>query len=257
MDAIGEDADALVERAASGDREAEERLIGLARPLVARYLRSRIDTAEDRECLEQTILIRVARGLDRFQRQCPFSAWALHIAANCLKTYYAARGRSPQQNSLDALEAEGKVPESAIEAGPFDQVQSNSIVEGWLTWVREACTPDQARVILLAYQCESIEEVAATMRIGSATAWSHFRRGRAHLLAYVAEHYPDALGGKGALHAAANACSQAGGRNALTSEERLAIDEPNRRRKALQSACLKLAPFLPLPSLVLLLKGLT
>src|SRR5688572_8353744 len=83
---------ALVARAQGGDQQAFADLYEAYRPLVYRFLRRRIDGADEVvEDLTEDVFVKLYEKLDRYvERGLPFTAWLYRIAHNQLVDHLRA-----------------------------------------------------------------------------------------------------------------------------------------------------------------------
>lgn len=244
------DQKALLKQAQAGDVRAMESVLEPHRPLVRNYLSKRVRSQEDCEDLVQEVFVSAVRALASFRNECPLGSWLLCIAANQLTKYYKKLEYQNRTDSLDANDNSQKVHENEVipSLNFMEEVGDRVMVEQWLEAARRICTAVEFRVIWLYYRYETMEEVAGLLDIPASTASSHFRRGRAKLLAYLFEHQPEALGGREAIRQAIEQLqSSPHSSDRLNQKEMRAIDNPRRSSKVFRSACLKIAKHLQLP----------
>lgn len=240
--------------ALAGDRDAANGLWRQYRPWIDGYVRKRARTVDDAEDLVQNIFLRAARNLANFRGECSFPQWLLRIAANELKNYYErVLGRQPSQLhpthekiSLDLQQAGG-------EPGPYERTEARLDAEAVLEVARSACSEVEVAVLMMVYQGESMEEIAELSGMNAATVRSHFLRARGKLLARLMVDRPDMVGGVPAIEAAMNRLRAEG---AVSEREEIAAQAPSARSEAFRSVCIKIARYLPLPVLALLVGGM-
>jgi RNA polymerase sigma-70 factor (ECF subfamily) len=147
----------LVARAQQGDQQAFATLYETYRPLVYRFLRRRLDGADEAvEDLTEDVFVKLYEKLDRYvERGLPFTAWLYRIAHNQLVDYVRTLPRH-QARSLD---------------GVVDVAETQATAEYRSVLDRETLAPALARltdeqrqaVELRFLQGMSVAETAATM----------------------------------------------------------------------------------------------
>ncbi|HZO33105.1 MAG TPA: sigma-70 family RNA polymerase sigma factor [Chloroflexota bacterium] len=99
----------LVARAEAGDQEAFATLYEQYRPLVYRFLRRRLDGADETvEDLTEDVFVKLYEKLDRYvERGLPFTAWLYRISHNQLVDYV----RTLPRHTAQPLDLVADVPE--------------------------------------------------------------------------------------------------------------------------------------------------
>ena len=147
----------LVVRAQQGDRAAFAALYEEYSPLVYRFLRRRLDGADENvEDLTEDVFVKVYEKLDRYvERGLPFSAWVYRIAHNHLVDHL----RSLPRTTASSLDEVTEVPERAATAA-FGRVLDRQSLEPALARL----TPEQRQAVELRFlQGMSVAETAAAM----------------------------------------------------------------------------------------------
>ncbi len=147
----------LVVVAQQGDQAAFAALYEQISPLVYRFLRRRLDGADEIvEDLTEDVFVKVYEKIDRYvERGLPFSAWLYRIAHNHLVDYLRALPR----NSATSLDAVAEVPERAANVA-FSRVLDRQSLAPALARL----TPEQRQAIELRFmQVMSVAEAAKTM----------------------------------------------------------------------------------------------
>jgi RNA polymerase sigma-70 factor, ECF subfamily len=146
MTVSGDQLDAVVAEAVAGGREALRELLETIRPIVVRYCRARLGTAErsglSADDVAQEVCLAAITALPRYKDQGrPFLAFIYGIAAHKVADAHRAQGRN-RSEPTDAL------PERATaEAGPEQRVldsESNARMAALL-----AVLPEKQREILI------------------------------------------------------------------------------------------------------------
>ncbi len=148
---------ALVALAQQGDQQAFADLYEAYRPLVYRFLRRRLDGADEAvEDLAEDVFVKLYEKLDRYvERGLPFTAWLYRIAHNQLVDYL----RSLPRLSSQPLEAVADVAESQT------STEYRSVLDRQtLAPALARLTPEQRQAVELRFlQGLSVAETAATM----------------------------------------------------------------------------------------------
>jgi RNA polymerase sigma-70 factor (ECF subfamily) len=155
----------LVERAKAGDPQSLGLLFDNFYPRVFAYLRHRVARIEDAEDLAQECLLRVFRGLDRYeQREVAFGAWVFRIAQNLLTDHYRRHGASPVAGGAASIDdAEIELADERPGGDPADAVQLQFEMQEVIR-AMERLTELEREVVRLRFLAElSIAETAATL----------------------------------------------------------------------------------------------
>ena len=94
----------VVERAAGGDRSAQEAVLEGSYDFVRRMLFRLVGAMDELEDLQQTVMTRIITGLPRFRRESSWSTWVGGICVNVAKDYL--RKRRARQGELDSEQSE-------------------------------------------------------------------------------------------------------------------------------------------------------
>ncbi len=242
--------DHWLEAARQGDERATHQLLEYCRPIIWRYLKGRVRREEDCHDLTQDVLIRVARALPHLKLHAPFEHWLMRIAANCLSRFYSQRKHSVEMLFSDLPDPEWllEVQHEADEASLINQVAQQQTQQRLLEIMARVCSDAERWVILLQAQGEPTEAIAQMLRMKANTVRNHLMRGRSKVLAYIVQHEPELVGGVEAIERAIERMQREGrAREQLSRQEVDALRQPGRNQRALRRACLKIAPYLPLP----------
>ena len=151
------EAAALVARAQQGDQVAFATLYAYYRPLVYRFLRRRLDGADEVvEDLTEDVFVKLYEKLDRYvERGLPFAAWLYRIAHNRLVDYV----RTLPRHSAQSLDVVADVAEHQTGA-EYRSVLDRETLEPALARL----TAEQRKAVELRFlQGMSVAETAATM----------------------------------------------------------------------------------------------
>jgi RNA polymerase sigma-70 factor (ECF subfamily) len=242
--------DRWLEAARQGDERATHQLLEYCRPLIRRYLQGRVRREEDCHDLTQEVLIRVAQALPHLTLRASFEHWLMRIAANCLSRFYSRRWHALEIPFSELPDPEwlSEVQQESDEASLINRIAQQQTQQRLLEIMARVCSDAERWFILLQAQGEPMEAIGQMLRMKANTVRSHLMRGRSKVLAYIVQHEPELVGGAEAIEWAMARLQQAGAPRAqLSQQERDALHHPGRNQRALRRACLKLAPYLPLP----------
>jgi RNA polymerase sigma-70 factor, ECF subfamily len=155
----GERLDAVVADAVAGDRNALREVLETIRPIVVRYVRARIGTAErsglSADDVAQEVCLAAMQALPRYQDQGrPFLAFVYGIAAHKVADAHRAAGR----NKADPTDV---VPERfSVDAGP-EQLAMNADAASRMDALLKILPEKQREILILRVVVGmSAEEVA-------------------------------------------------------------------------------------------------
>lgn len=225
----------LIQRAAGGDRDAQERLLEPLRPALDRFFAGRMRDRDEAESTTQQVFFEVLRQLPAFRGECPFDRWVWRIAANMLVRQYRRKDRTTEIEPDQDFADESQVP----------SVMTAEWLKAMLAAAKEACTQAELTVMLLYYQTGSFDEVAELADENAATVRSRFLRGRSSLLAYLIRFQPDLVGG--IEHVASVAKRLRGVDEGLDEAEFQAFANGSYPSKLHRTACVKIARHLASP----------
>jgi RNA polymerase sigma-70 factor, ECF subfamily len=167
-------------------------------PVVLRFFRKRIFSAEDQLDLTQETFLRVYRGLEGFRREAQFGTWLFRIAHN---TYLKWLRRLHPDETGDAV----ALPESDSEPGRWDVAEPSAIATDETAFddvlsaerqqmLRDAVDelPGQMREAteLRVYQELSYREIAVVMRLSVETGKVHLFQARKKLKKKLQDEVP-------------------------------------------------------------------
>ncbi|GBC94184.1 RNA polymerase sigma factor CarQ [bacterium HR15] len=242
--------DFILQAAREGKESAIEQLLKQYRPLLWRYIRKRAKTEQDCEDILQETLLRITRALPRLPVETPFEPWIVHIAANCLRTFYqrVANTEIPLSTYESATELEITPPflqQESPESSLIERVGTEQMAQQLRTLIERVCSEMEQRVILLYAQDETLEAIAQMLHLNPNTVRTHLLRGRAKVLAYIVQHQPALVGGMERIWEAVHQLETHGKPSEqLTPAERHALTHPWRNQLLLRRACLKIARFI-------------
>jgi RNA polymerase sigma-70 factor (ECF subfamily) len=158
----------LIHKAQSGDMMAFTELVRQHDRAVFALIARHVNSAEDAKDVFQEVMVKVYRGLARFELRSEFATWVHRIAVNvCLS--HRSRARNAQHVSINAPgddqdSAESHVPElTSTAAGPDQEAIHTDMwrhVEGAL----QSLSPRERMVFSLRhYEGRPLREIAGTL----------------------------------------------------------------------------------------------
>ena len=181
--------DSAIEAFQAGqDREASFRVIfERYYPVVLRFFRKRVFSAEDQLDLTQETFLRVYKGLEGFRREARFGTWLFRIAHN---THLKWRRRLPPGETAPAA----VLPEGDAEPGGWDTAESIATTD---TALDDALLAERQRLLreaigelpmqmrestkLRVYQELSYREISVVMQLSVETVKVHLFQARKKL----------------------------------------------------------------------------
>jgi RNA polymerase sigma-70 factor, ECF subfamily len=171
----------LVAKAQQGDQLAFAELYERYRPLVYRFLRRRLDGADESvEDLTEDVFVKLYEKLDRYvERGLPFTAWLYRIAHNQLVDYV----RTLPRHYTQPLDVVVDVPEQQASA-EYRSVLDRETLEPALARL----TPEQRQAVELRFlQGMSVAEAATAMGRSEEAVKKLQARALANLRRYLIE----------------------------------------------------------------------
>jgi len=168
MDAT--EAAAVLDRARQGDGEAFRALVEQHSRSVFRLAFRMTGNEQDAEDVVQESFLRAYRQLGRFESRANFGTWLYRIVSNCsvdLMRSKQARHDQVRGDSLD--EAAVDLPAADV-PGPERMAQSAEIERRVQDALRELSPLERAAFTLRHYEGRSIDEISATLGLGTSAA---------------------------------------------------------------------------------------
>lgn len=181
MTVPGERLDAVVAEAVAGSRDALRELLEIIRPIVVRYCRARVGTAErsglSADDVAQEVCLAAMMALPRYQDQGrPFLAFVYGIAAHKVADAHRAAGRN-------RAEPTDVVPERfSTEAGP-EQLALNADSSARMNALLQILPEKQREIIILrvvvglsaADTAEAVGSTAGAVRVAQHRALARLK----------------------------------------------------------------------------------
>jgi RNA polymerase sigma-70 factor (ECF subfamily) len=187
---IEEPLDALAARARTGDEGAFAALAAAVRDRVRRWALVRTGDPDDAEDVAQTVVIRVHRGLARFEGRSRFATWLYRLTANAAAEMQ--RGHARQSRMHDAAAADDLHASPALEdrIGEMENARAAALVRRFF-----ADLPGRQREIfdLVDLQGHTPTEAAEMLEIDAATARVHLLRARRAIRERILAAHPSLM----------------------------------------------------------------
>ncbi len=171
---MADDDQQLILKAQQGDVAAFEQLVFKYDRQVLSIAVSYVNSAEDAKDVYQEVLLRVYRGLKRFQFRSEFSTWLYRITTNVCLSYRSKR-RQHRHASLDRDVEEDDSPlhrasDNAADASAADQSALNGEIAMHVRDALERLSPKQKMVFTLRhYEGYKLREIADMMELNEGT----------------------------------------------------------------------------------------
>src|SRR5258707_14823631 len=169
MDAT--EAAAVLDRARQGDSEAFRALVEQHSRSAFRLAFRMTGNEQDAEDVVQESFIKAYRQLGRFESRANFGTWLYRIVANCSVDLMRSKQARHDQVRGDSLDQEGAVELPAVDApGPERMAQSAEIDRRVQEALRELSPLERAAFTLRHYEGRTIDEISATLGLGTSAA---------------------------------------------------------------------------------------
>ena len=168
MDAT--EAAAVLARARQGDGDAFRALVEQHSRSVFRLAFRMTGNEQDAEDVVQESFLRAYRQLGRFESRANFGTWLYRIVSNCCVDLMRSKQARHDQVRGDSLD-DGAMELPAVDApGPERQAQSAEIERRVQRALRELSPLERAAFTLRHYEGRSIDEISATLGLGTSAA---------------------------------------------------------------------------------------
>src|SRR3954470_691902 len=169
MDAT--EAAAVLARARQGDSEAFRALVETHSRSVFRLAFRMTGNQQDAEDVVQESFLRAYRQLGRFESRANFGTWLYRIVSNCSVDLMRSKQARHEQVRGDSLDAEGAAELPAADVpGPERMAESAEIDRRVQDALQELSPLERAAFTLRHYEGRSIEEISATLGLGTSAA---------------------------------------------------------------------------------------
>jgi RNA polymerase sigma-70 factor (ECF subfamily) len=167
MDAT--EAAAVLARARQGDGDAFRALVEQHSRSVFRLAFRMTGNEQDAEDVVQESFLRAYRQLGRFESRANFGTWLYRIVANCSVDLMRARQARHDQVRGDSLDEAAELP-AADQPGPERMAHSAEIQQRVKHALRDLSPLERAAFTLRHYEGRSIDEISATLGLGTSAA---------------------------------------------------------------------------------------
>src|ERR1700704_3943967 len=169
MDAT--EAAAVLARARQGDSDAFRALVDTHSRSVFRLAFRMTGNEKDAEDGGQEAFLRAYRQLGRFGSRANFGTWLYRIVSNCSVDLMRSKQARHEQVRGDSLDQEGAVELPAADVpGPERMGESAEIDRRVQDALRELSPLERAAFTLRHYEGRSIDEISATLGLGTSAA---------------------------------------------------------------------------------------
>src|SRR3954451_1229714 len=169
MDAT--EAAAVLARARQGDSEAFRALVETHSRSVFRLAFRMTGNQQDAEDVVQESFLRAYRQLGRFESRANFGTWLYRIVSNCSVDLMRSKQARHDQVRGDSLDQEGAMELPAADMpGPERIAQSAEIQRRVQHALQELSPLERAAFTLRHYEGRSIDEISATLGLGTSAA---------------------------------------------------------------------------------------
>ncbi len=164
----------LILKAQGGDVGAFEQLVFRYDRQVLNIAASYVSSSEDAKDVYQEVLMRVYRGLKKFQFRSEFSTWLYRITTNVCITHRSRRKRHSHTSLDQEMDSEDSQPHSLSDTLPgeatTDQHAVNTEIAMHVQEALERLSPKQKMVFTLRhYQGYKLKEIADMMECTEGT----------------------------------------------------------------------------------------
>jgi RNA polymerase sigma-70 factor (ECF subfamily) len=169
MDAT--EAAAVLARARQGDSDAFRALVDTHSRSVFRLAFRMTGNEQDAEDVVQESFLRAYRQLGRFESRANFGTWLYRIVSNCSVDLMRSKQARHDQVRGDSLDQEGAVQlPAADQPGPERIAESAEIDRRVQHALQELSPLERAAFTLRHYEGRSIDEISATLGLGTSAA---------------------------------------------------------------------------------------
>src|SRR6195256_4353025 len=169
MDAT--EAAAVLARARQGDSDAFRALVETHSRSVFRLAFRMTGNEQDAEDVVQESFLRAYRQLGRFESRANFGTWLYRIVSNCSVDLMRSKQARHDQVRGDSLDQEGAVELTAADVpGPERMAQSAEIDQRVQNALQDLSPLERAAFTLRHYEGRSIDEISATLGLGTSAA---------------------------------------------------------------------------------------
>jgi RNA polymerase sigma-70 factor (ECF subfamily) len=169
MDAT--EAAAVLARARQGDSDAFRALVETHSRSVFRLAFRMTGNEQDAEDVVQESFLRAYRQLGRFESRANFGTWLYRIVSNCSVDLMRSKQARHDQVRGDSLDQEGAAELPVVDAPGPERVAQSAEIDRRVRHALQDLSPlERAAFTLRHYEGRSIEEISATLGLGTSAA---------------------------------------------------------------------------------------
>ena len=162
---------AVLARARQGDSDAFRALVEKHSRSVFRLAYRMTGNEQDAEDVVQESFLRAYRQLGRFESRANFGTWLYRIVSNCSVDLMRSRQARHDQVRGDSLDQESAMELPAADVpGPERMAESAEIEQRVQCALQQLSPLERAAFTLRHYEGRSIEEISATLGLGTSAA---------------------------------------------------------------------------------------
>ena len=160
-------ADAVLRRAAQGDRAAQQQVLSEIYEFVRRTLyRLLLGRPEDLEDLQQAALLRVLTSFAHYRFEAAFKTWVTAICINVVRDHLRRKRREPQ---LERGVEDGELFAAGAELGPQRRYEAREALNHCARILEAMPINQRTAFVLQAVHGHSIDEIAKLMDSAQST----------------------------------------------------------------------------------------
>ncbi|HZR23678.1 MAG TPA: RNA polymerase sigma factor [Vicinamibacterales bacterium] len=159
----------VLARARQGDEDAFRALVEQHSRSVFRLAFRMTGNEQDAEDVVQESLLRAYKQLDRFESRANFGTWLYRITANCSVDLMRSRQARHDQSRGESLDAAEQMPAGDL-PNPHRLAESAEIQDRVQDALGELSPLERAAFTLRHYEGRSIDEISATLNLGTSAA---------------------------------------------------------------------------------------
>jgi RNA polymerase sigma-70 factor, ECF subfamily len=181
-----DDLELLVRQAQGGDAEAVDRLAARCRDRIYRWALVRTGDADEADDITQTVLVRLATHLGRYDARSRFTTWLYRVTANAAGGWFrrrAAGQRADDRFHTSAGERDGP-------ADPLDRIHAGDMAAVARTFFTDLPAKQREVFDLADLQGFTPAEISDMLRMNPTTVRVHLLRARRTLRRRMLQRFP-------------------------------------------------------------------